>query len=221
MRAALKHIVAHTYKPFLVRYLSKTRIYQNQDIRLEVPPQVFHPGFFFSTQLLVRYLNRIPLERKTLLELGAGSGYISIHAAKKGAQVTATDINPVAVEFLLKNSMHNKVRLDIIQSDLFNAIPQQSFDIIAINPPYYKKKPQTLLDFAWFCGENGEYFSELFAQLSNYMHTSSEVIMVLCEGCDIDMIHLFARTNGFSFKLMVAKQNLLEKNFIYKIERIL
>lgn len=81
----------------------------------------------------------MPLKGKKFLELGCGSGLISIAAAKKGARVTASDINPVAVEFLVKNSEENKVEIEVIESDLFNDIPKQPFDIIAINPPYYKK----------------------------------------------------------------------------------
>ncbi len=107
MKAALKHIVAHTYKPLLVRYLSKTRIYKYGDIKLEIPPQVFHPGFFFSTRLLLNYIKQFSLQGKSFLEPGCGSGLISIYAAKKGAKPTATDINPVAIEFLKKNAEQN------------------------------------------------------------------------------------------------------------------
>jgi release factor glutamine methyltransferase len=219
LRTVLKHIVANTYKPLLVKYLSKTRVYRYEDIRLEIPPQVFHPGFFTSTQLLLQYINRLPVQGKNLLELGAGSGLIAIHAAKKGSVVTATDINPAAIEYMKRNSMQNKVKLEIMQSDLFADIPNQSFDIIAINPPYYKKQPVTLQDYAWYCGENGEYFSGLFSQLTGYIHDKTEIIMVLCDGCDIKMIETAAARNGFKLQLMLTKQNMLEKNFIYKIEK--
>lgn len=218
MRTALRNIVGKTYRPLLVKYLSKTRIYQQGDIRLEIPPQVFHPGFFFSTKMLLRYVNKLALNRKKLLELGAGSGFISITAARKGAIVTATDINPVAIEYLHKNCDNNGVKVNIIQSDLFASIPQQLFDIIAINPPYYKKKPGSWQDHAWFCGENGEYFSGLFSQLRNYIHPNTEAIMILCEGCDIEMIRTIASQHGFDFRMMIKKQYLLEKNYIYKID---
>ncbi len=204
----------------LVKYLSKTRKYVYKDIELEIPPQVFHPGFFSSTQLLLRYIDQFFLAGKTFLELGAGSGLIAIHAAKKDAVVTASDINPVAIEYLRKNSNRNNVKIEIVQSDLFENIIPSKFDLIAINPPYYKKQPQSLLDHAWYCGENGEYFFKLFEQLPGYVHENSTVIMVLCDGCDIMMIEKAAVTNGFNFQLMLTKQNLLEKNFIYKIEKI-
>src|SRR5690242_9706920 len=116
MKEVLKHIVSRTYKPLVVKYLSKTRVYKYGDIRLEVPPQVFHPGFFFSTKLLLNYVKEFALKDKTFLEPGCGSGLISIYAAKKGATVTATDINPVAIECIRKNSLQNNVELTIIQS---------------------------------------------------------------------------------------------------------
>lgn len=154
-----------------------------------------------------------------MLELGAGSGLIAIYASKKGAAVTASDINPVAIEYLRKNAHHNNTKIEIIRSDLFANIPPQKFDIIAINPPYYKKQPLSLLDHAWYCGEHGEYFSGLFEQLPAYIHESSIVCMVLCDGCDISMIKEAATKNGFNFKLAQTKQYLLEKNFIYRIEK--
>lgn len=92
------------------------------------------------------------------MELGCGSGLISMVVAEKGATVTATDINPLALGFIKKNCLHNNLQLKTFQSDLFNDIPEKEYDIIAINPPYYKKNPVTLRDYAWFCGENGEYF---------------------------------------------------------------
>jgi release factor glutamine methyltransferase len=219
MKTVLKHIVAHTYKPLLVKYLSKTRTYKYDDIKLDIAPQVFHPGFFFSTQLLLNYVRTLSLQGKSFFELGCGSGLISIYAAKKVANVTASDINPVAVEFLKKNSRDNHVEIEIVQSDLFQNIPAQPFDVIAINPPYYKKKPVTELDYAWFCGENGEYFYALFEGLDNYIHAESEVFMSLFEGCDIEMIKKSATKNGFELSCVHTQTNLLETNFIFSIKK--
>ncbi len=219
MKTAIRHIVAHTYKPWLVKYLSKARRYRHGDIVLTISPDVFHPGFFYSTGLLLNYLNQLPLQGKKFLELGCGSGVISIAAAKKGALVTSTDINPAAIDFLRKNSLANGVELTLLHSDLFKEIPAQRFDIVAINPPYYKKQAVTAKDHAWFCGENGEYFSVLFDNLDNYIHEGSEVLMVLFDGCDMDMIRSFASRNNFALTCVQRKRNFLETNFIYKIEK--
>ena len=220
MNTVLKHIVAHTYKPLLEKYLSKPRLYKYGAIKLIVPPQVFHPGFFFSTRILLNYIRQFELQDKTFFEPGCGSGLISIFAAKKGAIVSARDINPVAVEFLKENSLLNNVNIRTIHSDLFQQIPKQSFDFIAINPPYYKKQPVTELDYAWLCGENGEYFASLFRGLNDYMHTDSVVIMVLFDGCDMEMIKQFAAQNNFGLQCVQTQKNLLERNLIYRIEKL-
>jgi hypothetical protein len=50
------------------------------------------------------------------------------------------------------------------------------------------------------------------------MHTNSEIIMVLFDGCDMAMINAFAAKNNFVLKLLHSKKNILEENFIFKIE---
>jgi len=158
--------------------------------------------------------------KKNFLELGAGSGLIAFSAAKKGALVTATDINPIAIEYLKKNSRLNNLPLQIIQSDLFQNIPLQAFDIIAINPPYYKKQPVTEAEFAWYCGTNGEYFSALFEDLKNYIHGQSLVIMILSDVCDLEMIKDIAAGYSFIFEPVQTKKLMWEINYIFKINRI-
>jgi release factor glutamine methyltransferase len=210
--------VGSTWQPLLRKYLSKTRRYRYKNIRLQVPSSVFHPGFFFSTRFLLDQIKRWPLQNKRLLEPGAGSGLISIYAAQKGAIVTATDINPIAVEYLRENSSENNVQMDVLRSDLFDEVPPRVFDIIAINPPYYKKDPGSYSDYAWNCGSNGEYFKKLFSQLKNYIHAETKILMVLCDACDMEMIRGMSRENGYRMVLVCSKKNMIEKNFIYSIE---
>jgi release factor glutamine methyltransferase len=217
MQNFVRYLLARTYRPLLSRYLARVRSHTFRGITLQVPPEVFHPGFFFSTRFLVRYLDGVALNGKTFLELGAGSGLISMLASRRGATVTATDINPVAIRSLHANAQANKTALTIIRSDLFKDVPRQQFDVIAINPPYYKKDPVSHLDHAWYCGRNGAYFDRLFAQLSPYMNECSTVLMVLCDGCDRPMINELARQQGFLLRLVHERRNLVETNFIYQI----
>jgi len=218
MRKTIKQLTTRIYKPLLVKYLSATRMYTYKGIRLVIPPAVFHPGFFFSTRLLLRYIASLPLKNKMFLELGAGSGLIALDAARQGALVTATDINPVAIQSLEMNARSNGIPLTIIKSDLFTDLPQQAFELIAINPPYYKKQPRTAAEYAWYCGERGEYFEHLFKGLRNYIHAQSVVLMVLCDGCDIQMIKDIAAQHGFKMNCVQTTKNWVEVNFIFKIE---
>lgn len=218
MKTVIRHIVSRTYKPALEKYLSSTRGYNFEGLRLQIPPGVFHPGFFYSTRMLLEQVRKLPLKGKKFLEPGCGSGLISLIAAREGAVATASDINPLATQNLIANCEVNGINVEVIESDLFDSIPEQDFDIIAINPPYYRKAPLTMAEHAWYCGENGEYFQRLFALLGRYMHRDTTTLMALCDGCDMQMIQGIAEENGFSLKSVHTKSNLIEKNFIFKIE---
>jgi release factor glutamine methyltransferase len=218
MRKLVKYLVSHTYRPILENYLSKTRRYRYKGISLEIPAGVFHPRFFYSTKFLLHHIMHEQLTEQSVLELGAGSGLISIYAACKGAKVTATDISPVAVNCLKKNMTGNKVELDIFQSDVFTDIPIKTYKFIFLNPPYYKKDPESFSQFAWYCGKNGEYFQKLFAKLEQYLDDRTKVYMVLCEGCDLAMIKDAAENRHFTLHCVATGSRFMEKHYIYKIQ---
>jgi release factor glutamine methyltransferase len=218
MRKIVKYLVRHTYKPVLENYLSKTRRYSYKGICLEIPAGVFHPRFFYSTKFLLNHIMHEQLTERSLLELGAGSGLVSIYAAFNGAIVTATDINPVAVNCLKKNMADNNVNVDVLQSDLFNDIPIKPYKFILLNPPFYKKDPESYSEFAWYCGKNGEYFHKLFANLHLYLDDGSKVYMVLCEGCDLGMIAKSAANHHFNLHCVATGSRFMEKHFIFQIQ---
>ncbi|CEO95463.1 Methyltransferase small domain-containing protein [Plasmodiophora brassicae] len=59
-----------------------------------------------SAAVLSRHLAEVPVAGKTILELGAGCGLVSIKLAQRGARVTATDGD----ETVLGNLQHNLAR---------------------------------------------------------------------------------------------------------------
>jgi release factor glutamine methyltransferase len=218
MRKLIKYLVEKIYAPFLLRYLKHDRYYRYMGIRLLVKEGVFHPGFFFSTKFLLKTISRLSLKDKTLLELGAGSGLISFYAAGKGAAVTASDISTKAVDGLLQNAATLQLPVKVIQSDLFSNIPEQSFDYIIVNPPYYPKNPENEAQMAWFCGADFEYFQKLFAQLGDYVQRNTIVLMSISEDCNVERISAMAKANSFNFTLSRKKRILWEQNYIYRIE---
>lgn len=143
-----------------------------------------------------------------------------MQAARMGAAVTASDINPVAISNLHKNCLANGIRLTAIETDMFEQLPAGAYDIIAINPPYYKKDPGSFAGHAWFCGKHGEYFQQLFKGLPPYIQAGTEVLMILFDGCDREMITAYAAENRFVLQPVFTKRNMLEENTIYRIGKI-
>ena len=198
-------------------YTAKEREFSYKNIKVKVRPGVFHPGLFISTRILLDFVSDLELEKKTFLELGAGSGIISILAAKKGATVHASDISSIAVENIRLNAEINNVTISVYKSDLFESLPEMEFDYIVINPPYYKKDPINEAEYAWYCGQNHEYFTRLFDSLSNHIHKSSKALMILSEVCDIDGITQIGKDRKFDWELIQRKSVLGEKNYIYNL----
>lgn len=207
-------------KPLVSNYLKKDRDYSYNGIKIKVLSGVFHPGLFFSTKFLLRWLSKENLTGKKLLEPGAGSGIISVFAVKQGAKVTATDISKKAIENCKINAEMNNVEMGIIFSDLFSAIPPQKFDYIILNPPYYKGNPRTEREQAWYCGENFEYFEKLFLGITVFMHPQTKALLILSDGCDINHIKHIAAKNNLTLYQVEKHNNLIETNFLYLINTL-
>jgi release factor glutamine methyltransferase len=219
MKHIIKRIIQRSAGFFFLSYLNQDRKYRYKKVEVLVKKGVFHPAFFFSTKILLNEILNHHLDQKKLLELGAGSGLISFHAAKKKAIVTASDISQIAIDGLIKNNNQLQLNISIVKSDLFDDIPAQTFDYIIINPPYYPKKAKNEIEKAWFCGEHFEYFEKLFQQLGEYINNDTIILLSLSEDCDIKTISSIALQHHFKLKEHIRKYTLWELNFVFKICR--
>lgn len=219
-RKALLKLSGPILKSWAKYYFSKERNYQHQGIKGVILPGVFFPHLTWSTSILMDHFATEDLKGKSFLELGCGSGLISVLAAKNGAKVTASDIYLKATENAQLNAMRNTVEIETIQSDLFDEIPKQQFDFIVINPPYYPKNPTNDEEKAWFCGNDFQYFQKLFSQIHPYFGSHSKVIMILSEDCEIDRIKGMARDNKLDLNQIKKVKNWAEENFLFQLECI-
>ena len=120
-----------------------------------------------------------------ILDLCTGSGAIAISLANflgDKAEVFASDISAKALEVVKYNNEKNNTNVRFIESDLFEDIQEQKFNIIVSNPPYIRKdeikklseevqkEPKIALDG----GEDGLDFYRIIAeQAINYLKTGS------------------------------------------------
>ena len=89
-----------------------------------------------------------------VLEIGTGSGIVSIQCALNGADVVCGDINPRAVALARRNAAANGVDIDVRETDVYSNI-EGRFDPIVFNLPYLPVEDEGELAKAWSGGPDG------------------------------------------------------------------
>jgi ribosomal protein L11 methyltransferase len=101
-------------------------------VRLD-PGLAFGTGTHATTALCLEWLDSLPLDGKSMLDYGCGSGVLAIAALKLGCgQAVATDIDRQAIQATNDNAIHNDVqdRLAAMQNaDDVNG----DFDVVVAN----------------------------------------------------------------------------------------
>ena len=91
--------------------------------------------------VVIQAMNHVRNKGK-ILDLCCGSGIIGISIAKlcekegKKIKLTSVDISEAAIKLTEKNADINKVKVDILRSDLFENKKIKEYNMIVANPPY-------------------------------------------------------------------------------------
>ena len=113
-------------------------------------PEVYPPS---EDSILLTVSLDIRIGEK-VLEIGTGSGIVSIQCALNGADVVCGDINPRAVALARRNAAANGVDIDVRETDVYSNI-EGRFDTIVFNLPYLPVEDEGELAKAWSGGPDG------------------------------------------------------------------
>lgn len=102
-------------------------------LRLD-PGLAFGTGQHPTTRLCLEFLGeQLPkLENPSLLDVGCGSGILSIAGAKLGARVTGSDLDPWCVRATRENAEINAVSVEIVEAPNLDWA-REPFDVVAAN----------------------------------------------------------------------------------------
>jgi len=132
-------------KKYKIKVLEKT---------FTVYPNVFSPKYFHDPEFFVEEIH--VRKGETFLEIGCGTGIISIFVALKGAKkIVATDINPNAIKNAKENVKLHKLDkiIEVREGDVYKPIKQkEKFNTIFWNFPwrYTERKNMSLLEKSVF-----------------------------------------------------------------------
>lgn len=161
-------------KDYPINYLIGKKNFYGRDFYLK--DGVLIPRF--ETEILIENILNLGVDFKNILDIGCGSGIISITLALEipKSNVLGVDISKVALDVSRRNKELLKVKnCEFKESNLFSSIEERKFDLIVSNPPYINKKDMLLLDervkkepeLALFGGEDGLDFYKAIIEKSH------------------------------------------------------
>lgn len=125
-----------------------------------------------------------------ILDLCTGSGAIAVSLSnflRDEAEVFASDISTKALEVAKYNNGKNNTNVRFIESNLFENIQEQKFNIIVSNPPYIRsdvinklsKQVQNEPHLALDGGEDGlKFYKKIIEQACNYIENGYLILEI-------------------------------------------
>jgi release factor glutamine methyltransferase len=174
---------------------------------------------------------KFPVDKLSILDVGTGSGCISIALKRKlrKAEVSACDISEAALEVAKKNATTLGADVNFLWLDFLNKEKRQqlpSFDIIISNPPYVPEKDKqhmrpNVLDYephtALFVPDNDALvFYKAIAEFGkDHLNPGGAIFVEIHEDPGVAVSALF-HSNGYNEELkkdMQGKERMLKAVF--------
>jgi release factor glutamine methyltransferase len=219
-RNALRGLVHYLAYHFVLTR-SWTQTSRAAGFRLTVPPTVFHPGLFLTSETFAGFIDSLDLSGKTVAEVGTGTGILALAAARAGASaVIAADLNPNAALAAARNATANGFQgrvFGLCCTLLSPLAPMPLFDVILSSPPSYAGKPRDLEDAAWFAGAENAGVSELFDQAKARLKPGGRFYLLVTSDSDLDFYGERIARAGFRAKLALERSIIIESFLIYEL----
>ena len=183
-----------------------------------------------DTEILVEEVISLANDDKNkILDVCTGSGAIAVSLAKyiKNSNVMAIDISKEALKIAEKNAFNNNVNIKFIESDLFNNLEENDFDIIVSNPPYIrenvinelsievKHEPKIALDG----GKDGlDFYRKLSSESDKYLREDGYLCLEIGYDQKNEVIEILK--NEKKYKNIYSKKDLFGNDRIIIAQKV-
>lgn len=180
-----------------------------------------------ETEFMVEKIINDEYKPSKLLDLCTGSGAIAISLKKemKNVIVTASDISREALKTAKLNAQNNDVKIEFIESDLFQNI-NKKYDLIVSNPPYVAEDVYQNLEseifyepkIALVTEDKGlKIYKTILDKVHNYLNENGVIYFEIGEEQALKITN-YAENHGFR-NIEVIK-DLAGKDRIIRMEKI-
>lgn len=135
---------------------------------------------------------------ENFLEIGCGTGVISIIIAKRANRGIGVDINDKAIENSKFNAKKQGVtNIEFFKSDVFEKV-EGKFDVIICNPPYTRHEVKDNVDRMFWDPED-EMKRKFFKEVGVYLKSNGRIYFGWADFADLDVELPFklAKENGY------------------------
>lgn len=174
-------------------------------IELLINPFVFPSDQFRTTNFLLKAIkNRV--RGKRICDMGCGPGIVGLAALyEKAKGVVQIDINPYAVQNTRANRDYHCFDPDILkvyESDCFDKVPFQLFDLIIFNIPFHSDDVEIHepIERA-FIDPNFETLEKFLKQAPKYLSLGGEILIAFSNKGDIEAIERLFSKHKYLWKL--------------------
>ena len=174
----LNKVVKKLNKNYPVQYLIGNVNFYGYNIN--VNKNVLIPRFETETlvEKTIEYIKKLKLENGSLIDLGTGSGCISIVLKKEleTLNITGLDISNKALKLARKNAKNNKAEINFIKENIFKFKPVNKYDILISNPPYITEDDEISPNIKYepkkaiFTNDGLKYYRHIMSTCSNYLN---------------------------------------------------
>lgn len=190
-----------------IQYITNNQEFMNLNFYVDENVLIPQPD---TETLVEEVINEYKEKKCEILDLCTGSGAIAISLAKyiNESNIVASDISMKALQIAKLNAEKNLVRkkIEFIESDMFNKIYKDDFDIIVSNPPYIKTKVIEKLDrqvknepyIALDGGADGlKFYKIIIENAYKYIKNEGKVFWEIGYDQKNELINLFKENNHY------------------------
>lgn len=169
-----------------------------------------------DTFLMLTVLEKTKLQGKSVLEVGTGSGVVSLFCALHGANVVASDISEAALKATRTAARRLRVRVETVQSSLLAAFLGKP-DLILFNPPYLVSG-QSMRDKTVDGGPDGNSAIRPFlSELPGFLVASGCCLLVLSSMNNPNQ--LIQQHRDLSFENVASRSLFFEELIVFRISK--
>jgi len=188
------------------------------DLKIAQDDRVYPPSE--DTYLLIESIDMgTP---RNALEIGIGSGIVSLHLAKKIDYVFGCDINPYALFLSKQNALNNSINnVYLFSSNIFSSIKLGIlFDLIIFNPPYLPSDspPKKLIDLSYHGGaDGGQHIRAFLNSLNLYLSNSGIAYLLQSSLYPLENTTDYLIKNNFNYEIKKTLKLDFETLYVFEI----